>query len=181
MAMASYARQAKDETLRKYADRIKARAIARCGELLRAIPPANGERTDIEPQDGSVQRLTREQAARDAGLSERQRKTALRVANVPTSLRDELIESEDPPTITELAELGKQSKNIVDLGHIHPSDYVAATRTQGLLRDFATHCEQTDPVRSAKSFQAHELNALRRQVSTIDSWLDSFIVHLGEA
>ena len=36
-AMASYARQAKDDSLRKMADRIQARAIRRCGELLRQI------------------------------------------------------------------------------------------------------------------------------------------------
>ena len=34
-AIASYARQAADETLLKHATRIKARAIQRCGELLR--------------------------------------------------------------------------------------------------------------------------------------------------
>src|SRR2546425_925580 len=34
-ALASYARQAKDETLQKHATRIQARAIRRCGELLK--------------------------------------------------------------------------------------------------------------------------------------------------
>ncbi|MET0166430.1 MAG: hypothetical protein ABWY64_18945 [Tardiphaga sp.] len=62
------------------ARQIKARAIDRCGDLLREIEPAGGERTDLDA-DGSVPRLTRESAASDAGLSERQRKTALRVAN----------------------------------------------------------------------------------------------------
>lgn len=33
-ALASYARQSKDDTLRKMADRIQARAIRRCGELI---------------------------------------------------------------------------------------------------------------------------------------------------
>jgi hypothetical protein len=50
--------------------------------------------------------LTRESAATEAGLSEHQRKTALRVVNVPKDERDELIESENPPTVTQLAELG---------------------------------------------------------------------------
>ena len=62
------------------ARQIKARAIDRCGDLLREIEPASGEHTDLDA-DGSVPRLTRESAASDAGLSERQRKTALRVAN----------------------------------------------------------------------------------------------------
>ena len=34
-ALASYARQAKDDSLRKHADRIQARAIRRAGELLK--------------------------------------------------------------------------------------------------------------------------------------------------
>lgn len=41
-ALASYARQSKDETLRKMADRIQARAIRRCGELLKQIPSGQG-------------------------------------------------------------------------------------------------------------------------------------------
>lgn len=67
------------------AERIQARAIRRCGELLKQIEPAPGARTDIEPRDGTVQGLTRTEAARDAGLSERQQKTALRVATVPNA------------------------------------------------------------------------------------------------
>jgi hypothetical protein len=39
-ALASYARQAEDEALRKMATRIRAQAILRCGELLREIEPA---------------------------------------------------------------------------------------------------------------------------------------------
>lgn len=40
-ALASYARQSKDDSLRKMADRIQARAIRRCGELLREQEAAN--------------------------------------------------------------------------------------------------------------------------------------------
>src|SRR6516165_5724503 len=47
-ALASYARQAKDDELRRMADRIQARAIHRAGELLKEIPPAPGVRTDLE-------------------------------------------------------------------------------------------------------------------------------------
>jgi AbiEi antitoxin C-terminal domain len=36
-ALASYARQADDDSLRKTADRIQARAIRRCGELLKEM------------------------------------------------------------------------------------------------------------------------------------------------
>jgi hypothetical protein len=41
-ALASYARQARDDTLFSFATRIKARALDRCGELLRQIPASSG-------------------------------------------------------------------------------------------------------------------------------------------
>lgn len=40
-------------------------------------------------------------------LSERQRKTALRVANVPRDIFEEMVETDRPATITEFAERGK--------------------------------------------------------------------------
>ena len=81
-ALASYARQSKDDTLRKMADRIQARAIRRCGELLKQIETQPGKRTDLEPSEGS---LTRSEAANEAGLSRHQKVTALRVASVRMS------------------------------------------------------------------------------------------------
>ena len=41
-ALASYAKQSEDTTLEKAALRIRARAIRRAGELLKAIMPAKG-------------------------------------------------------------------------------------------------------------------------------------------
>jgi hypothetical protein len=76
-ALASYAKQADDDSLRKLADRIQTRAVRRCGELLKQIPSAQGERTDVEPREGDRPKLTRTEAA-DAGLSERQKVTTPR-------------------------------------------------------------------------------------------------------
>jgi hypothetical protein len=84
--------------------RIKARAIDRCGEILRQIPADAGGRPS-KTQDGDGPSL-RAQAATTAGMSERQLKTALRVRAVPRELFEELVESDDPPTITQLAQLG---------------------------------------------------------------------------
>ena len=58
----------------------QARAIQRCGELLEQIPRA---KTGPKLDDGTDIELTRAKAATDAGLSDRQRVTALRVARVP--------------------------------------------------------------------------------------------------
>jgi hypothetical protein len=59
--------------------RIQARAIRRCGILLSQIEPAQGKYQNIQI-GADLNVLTRTQAATDAGLSERQRKTALRVS-----------------------------------------------------------------------------------------------------
>jgi hypothetical protein len=107
-AMASYARQARDDTLLSFATRIKARALRRCGELLSQIPPAKpGPKLD---DDAVIQLSPREQAACNAGLSERQRNTALRINNIPQNNFEALIEADKPPTATELAEIGKKKR-----------------------------------------------------------------------
>lgn len=46
--------------------------------------------------EGTSQR----QAAEQAGLSRKQQFTAVRVANVPDDQFEELVESEEPPTVT---------------------------------------------------------------------------------
>ena len=131
-ALASYARQSKDDALRKMADRIQARAIRRCGELLLQMEAAQGRRTD-KLHDGADTKLTRTQVAREAGLSERQKVTALRVASVPQPEFEAAVESESPPTVTRLAEQGKQAKPkpLHDLEGIDPALYPRATELQG--------------------------------------------------
>ena len=97
--------QAKDESLRKMADRIQARAIRRCGELLKQIEPSKGGDASLFiARDGADPSVTRKLAAEQAGLSERQRKTALLVANVPEQDFNQSVESDNPPTVTKLAE-----------------------------------------------------------------------------
>ena len=100
-----------DRCLAVMAERIQARAIRRCGELLKQVETGQGVRTDLL-HDAADMKLTRTEAATQAGLSERQKVTALRVANVPTREFDALVESEKPPTVTKLAEQGKTAKPV---------------------------------------------------------------------
>lgn len=178
-ALASYAKQAHDDELRKLADRIQARAIRRCGELLRAIEPGNGKNQNI--REGARPNVTRTEAARDAGLSEHQRKTALRVANVPREDFERQVEGRTPPTVTKLAQQGKQAKPLtIDLKGIPPADFARATEAGGTLKRFAEFCQQHEPRKIARAFFPKEVAALRRHVAIVDAWLDAFITNLPE-
>jgi hypothetical protein len=60
--------QLRKSSLHKMSDRIRARAIRRCGELIKEFEFKQGARTDFIPK------ATRSSIARDAGLSEGQKK-----------------------------------------------------------------------------------------------------------
>jgi hypothetical protein len=172
-ALASYAKQADDNTLRTMADRIQARAIKRCGQLLRQIErPATGGRP-AKNHDGTVT-VSRSQAAADAGLSERQKVTALRVANVPPDEFERLVEAETPATVSELADIGRTHKPrpIVDLGGRDPGEFAVSTRGQGMLREFATFAECVDPTVIARGALDHERKSIRRHIEQLRPWLD---------
>jgi hypothetical protein len=64
-ALASYAKQSEDDSLRKLADRIQARAIRRCGELLRQIDSGQGHNKKGTPPSRS-----RKQAATESGSAQ---------------------------------------------------------------------------------------------------------------
>jgi len=120
-ALASYARQADDETLMKQAIRVRDRAIRRAGELLKQIEPATG--AHLKSAGGHT--LSRKQAASDAGMSRHQMHTALRVANVPASDFEAQVESDKPPTLSALASQGIKPKprQPVPLNGRSPDDF----------------------------------------------------------
>lgn len=110
MALASYAKQARDRKMLDMAVRIQARAIDRAGKLLKQIEKGTGgqpyQKGKISTRGGTPP--SRTQAARDAGLSDDQRKKALRVASVPEDVKETIIEGPRPSI-----------KKLVDLGTVH--------------------------------------------------------------
>lgn len=173
-ALASYAKQADDESLHHYADRIKARAIRRGGELLKQVEPAKNQ-YDASARVGALP-STRTAAAESAGLSEHQRKTMLRVASVPEGDFERQVESENPPTITALAEQGKKSAH---LGTSSPHEFRIATQALASLRRFAEFARATDAATAARGVQQKEITTARNHVAELDAWLDRFVVSLG--
>ncbi|MHB1870903.1 MAG: hypothetical protein ACYCT1_08620 [Steroidobacteraceae bacterium] len=179
-ALASYARQAKDNTLHNLALRIQARAQRRMGELLKQIPSAQGANLTAAGRAGAVP-ISREAAARDAGLSERQRKTAIRMASIPAADFDGAVESPEPPTVTELARMGTSSKPAATEPDVRPADRATASHALGLLRELAAFCATNDA--AAIALACHDPDIARGHVEEIDRWLDRFVTRLpsGEA
>lgn len=170
-AMASYAKQAKDETLRSMADRIRSRAVRRLGELLKMYD-SQGQRTDL-PKENALQKLTQEQAATEAGLSEHQRKLAVRVANVAEPVFNEAVEAARPATVAQLAEMGTTHRAP---GPVDP----AATVALATLSKFADFCAMNNPQFVAAAVGPSLVPKMRKRVGDIDAWLDQFVVDLKE-
>lgn len=170
LAIEAYAKQANDETLEKDARRIRARAVERSGELLREIEAPKG-RPRNRAGGGPIFQ-TRAETVKSAGLSPRQAKEMLRVANVPKAQRDALIESDDPPTIRTLAELGTK-KNVVDLCGRDPEDFKVATRLMGAVRQFKGELSRVD-------FKAAERGMNIREKKILLAETEDVLDRLGE-
>ncbi|MDP8986283.1 MAG: hypothetical protein M3N97_14855 [Pseudomonadota bacterium] len=190
-ALAAYARQAKDDSLAVYARRIQARAMRRAGELLKLVPRADvttrfgqeGDTPAETPNDGKAGAgppVNRTQAAEDAGLSERQRKTALRVAAVPAADFDYAVESQDPPSVTALAILGTQTRPPAPDSEV---EALPATQEEQLeairaVFEFSQFCDRIDPAYVAAAIPLEIARLSAAAVGAIDAWLDRYVASL---
>ena len=182
-ALASYAKQADDDSLRIMADRIQARAVRRCGELLKQVDARQGQNLPGAKNEGAhTFSPTQRDVARDAGMSDHQRVQAVRVANVPEPTFEAAVESSAPPTVTKLADMGRKPRQPAPPPPTWtpPAGFQEATKLLGRVRDFARFCAQHDPALVAGGVMPNEASDLRRQVSTIDGWLDRFVVTLKD-
>lgn len=177
-ALTSYARLAQDTTLHNLALRIQQRAQRRMGEILKSIP--RGDEATRFGQAGGGQPVTRGQMAANAGISDRQRKTALRIASVPEAEFEARVESASPPTVTELARLGTATRELARVPDpapdVPPADPALVARAHRWLREFAAFCGVHDPV--AIALGCRDADDLRGHVETIDCWLDQFVTRL---
>lgn len=89
-AIELYAKQSKDESLMRYAQRIKLRAFERIGELLKEIPNES-ERHGL---------------AKKYGIAIVTARRAFEAAHIPKRVRDQMIESTPVPSAKRLADAG---------------------------------------------------------------------------
>lgn len=180
-ALASYAKQVDDDDLELHARRIRARAIRRCGELLKEIQPAHGANQNIS--GGAPTKVTRSTAAREAGLSRDQQVTAMRVANIPQRDFEEQIEAPTPPTITRLAEQGTRPAPVQQdtLKGRDPNDFRASTQGLGDLKYFAENCTKYDPAACVRGALPYQHDAIRKQIHAARNWLDRLSKELEAA
>lgn len=178
-ALASYARQAKDDQLEKMAQRIRARAIRRAGELLKQIEPGQGAR-DGKRVDGAVSPLTRTEAARDAGMSERQQMTAVRVASVPAADFEAQIDSANPPTLSQLASQGIQKRPEPQewLQGRSPKAFNAALHFTALVIDYAAELADAATAEICAHLDDGQKAKLRAAIGRIDAIHDRIITRI---
>jgi hypothetical protein len=182
-ALASYAKQADDPSLYNMAVKIKARAIRRCGDLLKEIEPAKNQHDAADRARAGTLPSTRNGVARDAGLSAHQSKQALRVASVPEPEFEAAVESPEPPTVTELAERGTKHKPppVDHLRGRDPEDFKAATHAQGELRDMAKMCAASPPAKIFRGSSPDELLAMKTDIHTVAQWISGMAALIDDA
>lgn len=174
-AIASYARQAKDDTLKNDALRIQRRAEYRMGELLREIEPG---KTGPKPElhDGCVTQLSRRKAAEDAGLSERQRNDAIAIAGIPEREFDDLIETGEVPTKAALVELARGRPHVTNNSGLNewytPPEYIECARAvmRGIDLDPASSDAAQQTVRAGQYFTADDDGLTREWFGRV--WLN---------
>lgn len=124
--------------------------------------------------------VTRQEAATEAGLSERQKVTALRLASVPAPEFEALAESDSPPTVTQLADLGRQPRlQPRSQSGAHP-DTVKAARARKMFWTIREFCQENGPADLAGAFASQDADLLRDFAAELHQWLDQFVAELPE-
>jgi len=176
-ALASYAKQSQDESLLLMAQRIKARAVRRAGELLAQIEPAKpGPKPELSM--GAHTELSRESAARDAGFSKHQQVQAVRIAAVPKREFEAQVESPKPPTLTQLAQQGVKPRVLVDHKGRDPRDFNRALHFIAAFSDYAKELGRADIDGTLPILTPDERAKLRDCINRIDAVHDRIMTRI---
>ena len=173
-ALASYARQSEDQELERMAQRIRARAIRRAGELIKQIEPAPNQHVA-----GAGAHTSRSDAARDAGMSKHQQIQATRTANIPSSDFERQVESANPPTLSQLAAQGtKKRENIVDLEGRDPHEFNRALHYVADFEEAAKELERQSHDLILPTLNDKERQRMRAAINRIDAVTDKIATRI---
>lgn len=178
-ALASYAKQANDEEMMRQSIRIRDRAIRRYGELLKQIEPSKGGRpSETRVADGPS--YSRKEAASSAGISPRQAKQAIRIANIPAADFERQVESNNPPSVTKLAEQGKKSapRPVIDLKGRDPNEFNLAMHYVSGWEYAARDLAALNHDRAIAILTPPERARLRKAITAIDAMTDRIITRI---
>lgn len=179
-ALASYAKQANDEELMKMATRIRDRAIRRAGELLNQIEPGQGAR-ESKRGEGDHTPLHRQDAAREAGLSKHQQVQAVRIANIPREDFERQVDSDKPPTLSQLAVQGiqrPQPRPVIDLKGRDPGEFNTAMHYVSGWEYAARDLAALEHDRALGILNDSERARLRAAIATVDAITDRTITRI---
>lgn len=168
-ALALYYKQSKDETLEKYAKRIKYRAKKRMGELLKQYDARPINPTKQKEVDHPL--FSQKEVAESIGLSEWQQKEAVNFANVPEQKFEELIESDNIPTQTEIAELGKKKTKT------KPNNYAKVLSVKYAIKDLIKEMNEKDPIYVLDELDIENRKEMLEMIKTVENWFDTFVVN----
>lgn len=169
LALSVYAKQANDNALLEMANRIKARAVHRMGELFNQIEPQSRAALRQGGTSPSEIGFGREQAARDAGISQDQRKQAQKIAEIPRDEFDEILES-SAPTLTDLEQRARGN----------PAAMRATSSLLGEAKHFAKFCSSHDPMELVPALAGHERAAIMEHAKIIVDWLSRLAKEIGQ-
>ncbi len=176
-ALASYAKQADDDTLFKYAKRIQARAVRRSGELLKQFD-ARGDHRKSE----GTHTFSQAEVAEKAGLSKHQQTTAVRVANVGEKEFNKSVDSEEPPTITALADKGKkltkQQQSAKEyLESEKPQGFKESIHFSGALDRILSATEGKEEL-IVSGLSDNESASVKQKIKRLDRCIDKIFINL---
>jgi hypothetical protein len=184
-AMAVYARMRDDTDLLNRAVRLQAWAARRWGELDKTLHPDRRQENLKQGARNVVDHISVEQPkntnfveepqsgkrpAPPDGTTEYQRVVSRRLAAIPEAEFARQVESENPPTVTQLAEQGKVSR-VRDPEYSGPA---VNNNTCQAIQVFAQFVASADAAELAQAVTVEEAQMVREMVTRAARWLTKF-------
>jgi len=175
-ALASYARQSEDDQLERMAQRIRARAIRRAGELAKQLMQPVGRPPDNV--EGDLNIMSRQQVKERSGFSDHQLTQATRIANVPEREFEDQVEGSKPPTLSQLASQGVKPRQPVDLGGRDPKAFNRALHFTATVTDYAADLAKFNTVEIIPHLDEGQRAKLRDALREIDGIHDTIATRI---